>query len=189
MFAGLHCCAARASRNPTRPLSLPCPQSTVPLVEVNSYERHWFLRSLAASPLFIAAFLGLFSWQVGGCSLSCICLPGFLPLRKSAWHVHVCKLCTHICTTQPYFGLLVHGALQALLRSHPAMPDPPARAVCVFPCSCPQALLVALGVGVALAGVGYVGTEQLQGKAPLWTFGTGYPIGEWGLCGSVGVGE
>jgi hypothetical protein len=43
---------------------------------------------------------------------------------------------------------------------------------------------VALGVGAALAGVGYLGTEQLQGKAPLWTFGTGYPIGGRGLmCG------
>jgi hypothetical protein len=52
--------------NPTCAPALPCLQSTVPLVEVNSYQRHWFLRSLAASPLFIAAFLGLFSWQVGG---------------------------------------------------------------------------------------------------------------------------
>ena len=43
-----------------------------------------------------------------------------------------------------------------------------------------------MGVGAALAAVGYLGTEQLQGKAPLWTFGTGYPIGGWGLlCGGV----
>jgi hypothetical protein len=34
-------------------------------VEVNSYRRPWFLRALAASPLFVAAFLHLFSWQVG----------------------------------------------------------------------------------------------------------------------------
>lgn len=33
-------------------------------MEVNSYDRTWFLRSLAASPLFIAAFLELWSWQV-----------------------------------------------------------------------------------------------------------------------------
>lgn len=42
------------------------PQCTVPLVEVNSYERQWFLVSLAASPLFIAAFLELLgNWKVG----------------------------------------------------------------------------------------------------------------------------
>jgi hypothetical protein len=38
-------------------------QATIPLVEVNSYDRTWFLRSLAASPLFIAVYLELWSWQ------------------------------------------------------------------------------------------------------------------------------
>ena len=32
-------------------------------MEVNSYDRTWFLRSLAASPLFIAVYLELWSWQ------------------------------------------------------------------------------------------------------------------------------
>lgn len=39
-------------------------QATIPLVEMNSYQRPWFLRSLAASPLFIVLYLELFSWQV-----------------------------------------------------------------------------------------------------------------------------
>jgi hypothetical protein len=36
-------------------------------VEVNNYRRRWFLRSLAFSPLFVAAYLHLFTWQVSSC--------------------------------------------------------------------------------------------------------------------------
>ncbi len=42
-------------------------QATIPLVEVNNYRRRWFLRSLAFSPLFVAAYLHLFTWQASSC--------------------------------------------------------------------------------------------------------------------------
>ncbi|PSC70482.1 sodium calcium exchanger [Micractinium conductrix] len=37
-------------------------QSTIPLVESNSYQRPWFLRAMAASPLFITFYLRLVAW-------------------------------------------------------------------------------------------------------------------------------
>lgn len=40
-----------------------------------------------------------------------------------------------------------------------------------------QALLAALCAGAMLCTLGYLGTLRLEGKAPLWTLGTGYPIG------------
>ena len=39
-------------------------QATIPMVDVNGYERRWLLVSLALSPTFIAAYLSLFSWRV-----------------------------------------------------------------------------------------------------------------------------
>lgn len=76
--------------------------ATIPLVEVNNYRRRWFLRSLAFSPLFVAAYLHLFTWQ---------------------------------------------------------------------------AALAVLCASVAMVTAGHLGTLELQDKAPLWCFGTGYPIG------------
>ncbi len=47
-------------------------------MEVNSYDRPWFLCSLAASPLFIAAYLELWSWQASqgraGAGMLCRCV-------------------------------------------------------------------------------------------------------------------
>ena len=105
------CCASRIT-SPTPAICPPAPpsllhprllpQTTIPLVEVNSYQRSWFLRSMAASPLFICAYLRLFHWY---------------------------------------------------------------------------ALLAAAGVGASLAAAAHLGTQRLQGKAPVWTCGTSYPIG------------
>ena len=47
-----------------------------------------------------------------------------------------------------------------------------------------RALAGALGAGAALAGTAAAGTARLGGKAPVWSLGTGYPIGE----GRVGGG-
>ncbi len=44
--------------------NMPCcdAQGTVPLVELNSYQRHWFLASMACSPLFVCVYMGWLHW-------------------------------------------------------------------------------------------------------------------------------
>ena len=37
-------------------------QATVPLVEPNAYQRHWFIASMTCSPLFICLYLGRLHW-------------------------------------------------------------------------------------------------------------------------------
>jgi sodium/potassium/calcium exchanger 6 len=38
-------------------------KSTIPIVEITSYDKQWFLISMAASPLFICIYLGAFSFS------------------------------------------------------------------------------------------------------------------------------
>ena len=124
-------------------------QATVPLAEPNAYSRPWFLRSLAASPLFIVLYWELLSWQVR-CALS--------------------------------GGGGGRAASACLQCNAPEAPCPPSAGRVTTrappcPAALPQAVLVALGAGGALCAAGAAGTRGLGGKAPLWTFGTDYPIG------------
>ena len=38
-------------------------KSTIPIVEMTSYNKFWFLLTMAASPLFICTYLGTFTWR------------------------------------------------------------------------------------------------------------------------------
>lgn len=57
----------------------------MPLVESNAYRRQWFLLSMATSPLFIVAYLHLFSWPalLGAlCAGALLCAAGHLGTRS-----------------------------------------------------------------------------------------------------------
>lgn len=53
---------AQNCTSPPRPALCCAAQATVPMIELSSYRRQWFLASMACSPLFICAYLGQLHW-------------------------------------------------------------------------------------------------------------------------------